>query len=402
MKKILFFIFILALFLRLFTVFTQEESKKVPYSDAKEYDSIAVNLVSGHGYSKDIDAPKIPTSRRVPVYPLFLASVYAIFGHSYMAVKIIQAILGALLCIVVFLIANMVYSDKFTAVTASFITAIYKPFVSGFNYYGGPALLLSEYFFMFILALTILTILFFIKNENKGLGALSGIFIGLTILTRPEFALYPILLVFYLFLKSQLSVKRFIKKYFIVYFFIALTLTPWIIRNYAIYKKFIPLSTLGGYVFLHGNNSLARGGWEYPVYHDAIMKKTENMSEYEKNRLFLKKGIEELKAGSKRIPKLFIKKILVHWAPFEKRFELFNLYYAIILIFGIPGMLLFRKGAMKGILLISFLTTTLTAVIIWGDPRYRYPYELFLIIFAAFAMKEIFTITQRKVFNYGK
>ena len=153
MKRILFAIFILALFLRLFAVVTQEESGGLPLGDAKQYDNIAVNILSGNGLSEVFDGPRVPTSKRPPIYPLFLAGIYAIFGHNYFAVKVIQAIIGGIFCIVVFFIAYTVYADKRIAIISSFLTAIYRPFISGITYYGGPARLLSEYLYMFILGI---------------------------------------------------------------------------------------------------------------------------------------------------------------------------------------------------------------------------------------------------------
>ena len=46
---------ILALILRLFAVFTQEESERLPRSDAANYDKIAMSVVSGEGFSAIIE-----------------------------------------------------------------------------------------------------------------------------------------------------------------------------------------------------------------------------------------------------------------------------------------------------------------------------------------------------------
>ena len=168
---------------------------------------------------------------------------------------------------------------------------------------------------------------------------------------------------------------------------------PWVTRNYIVHGRAVPLSTLGGYIFWMGNNYLANGSSSgaYTENYLELMKETENMSEYERDKVFFKDGIKELKTNPKRIPKLFIKKIMVHWAPFEEGFRLFNPYYAVILLFGSIGILFFRRRSiMENVLLIVFLTTTLTAIITVGDPRYRHPYESCLIIFAALSMNEIF------------
>lgn len=399
LKKILFIIFIIALSLRLIAVFTQEESKRVPGADAKDFDNIAVNIISGHGFSRVVEGEKIPTSFRPPVFPWFLAIVYTFFGHNYIAVKIVQAVLGSLTCILIFFIATTIY-DKKTALIASIIMAVYKPFISGFNYYGGPAILYSEYFYIFILGLTILMVLRFIKEQNKVYAVMAGIFMGLAVLTRFEFILYPIFLFPYLFLMSHFSIKKFIRKYLLMYLFIGLTLMPWVTRNYIVHGRTVLLSTLGGYIFWMGNNYLANGSSSgtYTENYLELMKETESMNEYERDRIFFKDGIRELKTNPKRIPKLFIKKILILWAPFENGFGMFNPYYAVILLFGSIGILFFRKSVItEHILLILFLIITAVAVVTFGDPRYRYPYESCLIIFAALAMNEIFNLIANRI-----
>ncbi|MBU1061146.1 MAG: hypothetical protein KJ952_00275, partial [Candidatus Omnitrophica bacterium] len=61
------------------------------------------------------------------------------------------------------------------------------------------------------------------------------------------------------------------------------------------------------------------------------------------------------------------------------------------------GILFFRKrNNLEYVLLIPFLMTTLTAIIMYGDPRYRYPYEPYLIIFAALAINGIINITNNR------
>ena len=363
--KILFGIFIIALFLRLSAVFSEKEIDKLPKSDGKGYDEMAVNLASGNGLSQFINGSLSPIVYRTPVYPMFLAGIYSIFGHNYLAAKIIQAVIGALLCIVIFFISNIIYDDATIGLIASLGVALYKPFISGFSCCAGPVHLLSEYLLMFMVGLAVLTTLYFIKNGGIKIGMLSGIFMGLAILTRSEFAVFPCVLVIYLLYISKLSIKTFIKKYFIIY------------------KEFIPLSTTGGVIFWMGNNSLANGS----LSNFEAMKDISNNQE---SKEYFKRGIKELRNNPRRIPRLFIKKILVQWAPFENGFKIFNPYYAFMLFFGSIGILFFRKKViLEKILLIIFLSTTLAAIITFGHPRYRYPYEPYLIIFAALAINGI-------------
>lgn len=391
LNKILFLIFILAFFLRFLAVVMQDDTGKALGADAKQYDNIAVNIISGNGFSQVVDGPKVPTAYRTPTFPLFLAFIYYIFGHNYIAAKMAQALLGAFFCLLIFFITNAIYKNETISLIASLITVLYRPFISGFSYYGGPGSLLSEYLYMFIMGAAVLSIVIFMKGGNRKFGILSGIFIGLTILTRPDFALFPFILFIYLFFYTyRFSLKKFIKKYFILYLFIFLAVLPWIARNYVAFGKFIPLSTHGDTLWL-GNNSLARGAWSYPENYIATMDQIKNLPEYEQNKILFKNGLEYLKNNPKRAFALIPRKIVIHWIPFEEKFKMFNPYYAAVLLLAGIGILFFRiKQPGEHILFLVLLTTTLISVIMLGEPRFRYPYEPYLIIFASLTVNRIF------------
>jgi 4-amino-4-deoxy-L-arabinose transferase-like glycosyltransferase len=401
-NKILLGIFVLALFLRLLAVINQEASEIMPRSDAKEYDKIAINMASGYGYSLYRDGKYVPTMHFLPGYPLFLATIYRFFGHDYMAAKVMQAIIGALFCIIIFFIGRAIYGD-YTGITAAFIAAIYKPFACGllFSCYGGPAYLLSEYLTMFFISLSILLFILFLKKKDKILAVMTGILIGMTVSTRPEFIIFPVLFFLYFLYASRFAISAVIKKYFLIYLFIGLTLAPWIIRNYIIERKFIPFSTYSGIVFWVGNNSLAKGGWVWPEDYQKTIDKIKGFSEYQENKIFFTKGLEWVKHNPKKMPWLIIKRLLIHWAPFENGLKVFNVYYAFVLLFAAIGILFFRNRSVSEVsLVVALLTTSATAAIFYGDPRYRYPYEFCLIIFAALAIVKIFGIIGRKA-AYG-
>ena len=55
--------------------------------------------------------PGIPTAHRTPIYPLFLSGVYFIFGHSYLAVRIMQAIIGALTCLLIYWLGKEIFDE---------------------------------------------------------------------------------------------------------------------------------------------------------------------------------------------------------------------------------------------------------------------------------------------------
>ena len=165
-KKTLAFFFLAALALRLAAVINLPTYRQVPTVDDAQYDTLAVNLLAGKGFTLDSATGK-PTSWRMPLYPLFLASIYSIFGHNYLAVRIIQCIMSALLCIMIFYIGKMTFGRK-TGFFAALILAFYQPYIY-YLYYGGPAFLFSENLFNFLFLIFILFLVkeFFVNPSLK-------------------------------------------------------------------------------------------------------------------------------------------------------------------------------------------------------------------------------------------
>src|SRR5215510_11751679 len=67
--------------------------------DGRVYAQIARNVLEQHVYSHDSQAPYNPSIIRLPGYPLFVAGIYAVFGHgNNTAVRVIQAVLDTATC----------------------------------------------------------------------------------------------------------------------------------------------------------------------------------------------------------------------------------------------------------------------------------------------------------------
>jgi 4-amino-4-deoxy-L-arabinose transferase-like glycosyltransferase len=74
--------------------------------DGRLYARIAINILEHRSYSTDAEEPFSPTLIRVPGYPLLIAGVYAAFGRdNNRAVRVIQAMLDAITCWLIALLA---------------------------------------------------------------------------------------------------------------------------------------------------------------------------------------------------------------------------------------------------------------------------------------------------------
>ncbi len=97
--------------------------------DGRVYAQIARNLVEQHVYSHATEAPYDPTLIRLPGYPLLLASIYSIFGHTNNgAVRIVQALVDTATCAVIALLSFYWQPDekkkRATAIAALALAAV--------------------------------------------------------------------------------------------------------------------------------------------------------------------------------------------------------------------------------------------------------------------------------------
>jgi len=79
--------------------------------DSLGYEQIARNVLERHVYTNYAEPPYTPTLVRLPGYPLFLAAIYSVFGHTNnTAVRIVQALLDTGTCLLVAVLAGMLAS----------------------------------------------------------------------------------------------------------------------------------------------------------------------------------------------------------------------------------------------------------------------------------------------------
>jgi len=97
----------------------------------------------------------------------------------------------------------------------------------------------------------ILISIYAIKEKSKKYYIAGGIIFGLAILFRPSIALYP-LIIFIIWCKEKYKIKEMIKFTVITMFACITVLSPWWIRNYTVFNKFIPFTLSSGNPMLQG------------------------------------------------------------------------------------------------------------------------------------------------------
>ncbi len=90
-RRSLIYIFVLALLVRLAFVSTMREG--FYFSDSVKYSAAAVNLITNGEFGEAYTRP--------PVYPVFLAGIYAVFGEKIFAVRVVESVVGAGLAVMI-------------------------------------------------------------------------------------------------------------------------------------------------------------------------------------------------------------------------------------------------------------------------------------------------------------
>ena len=142
--------------------------------DSVRYDNIAWNLVQGKGFSLE---PGTPAFLIGPAYPTFLAFIYSIFGHSYSAVLIVQALLSTLTCFMIYLLGKKIVNQK-VGLLAALVTGIYPANIITVS------MIMTETLFTFLLVVMILLLTKAVENK-KNISFLSvGVMLGLLSLCK--------------------------------------------------------------------------------------------------------------------------------------------------------------------------------------------------------------------------
>lgn len=234
-----FFLFIVALLVRIVAIaaYFQYNPCMLLY-DAGHYHSLAMSLTQGLEY---VGADGAPYFYRLPGYPFFLSTCYKIFGQHPVAALCMQAVIGALIPLILFFLARLIFKDT---PAVAYLAALTCCFHTGYIIYAG--LVMSETLFAFLFMLFCL--LFFHAFENKWrrihqglLFGSAGLMLGLASLVRPVGLFVLLLAIGYIFFfYHRLVVEKILASVAISVGWLAVV-GVWLLRNFLI----------TGYLFFH-------------------------------------------------------------------------------------------------------------------------------------------------------
>lgn len=399
--------------------------------DQISYDALAQRVVAGHGFSFAVDSwpyakAGAPTAFWSFGYVLFLAAVYAVFGHLPLIARLLQAItVGILLPWLTYRITDRIFG-RHAALIAALISAVYLYFILF------AAALMTESLYIVVILWSIDAAMRLGDYDGRQvapgvpsalsrvlLGVELGLALGITLLLRQVILPYFVLLLAWLgFLALHSAHRRSAFLAILVAVLIAVGLTlPAVIRNYFVFGQVGMPNTNSGFAFFWSNHPIYGTSFE-PVlspslgisYQDLIPEDLRSLNEVELDRALMRAGLDFVRQDPLRYVRLTISRIPVYflfWPVQESslasnvaRVASFGLFLPFMLI-GIGLSLakcqwkeirILANSAPSStqcrhlVLIFAFiLLYTVIHLASWANVRYRLPVDAFLIMFAGYA-----------------
>jgi 4-amino-4-deoxy-L-arabinose transferase-like glycosyltransferase len=197
---------------------------------------LAQNIAAGKGICL---IGGTPTAFRVPLYPVFLAALT--MGHrEFLPIVIAQSIIGAATVFCTALLARQLFGKRAATIAAA-IAALYPYYIIH------DKALEETSLFTLLTLLAVLAIQRTARNGSLPFAALAGILLGLDTFTRATIAPFA------LFAALWLIWQKRTKAAILCALCIAITVSPWLLRNYRLTGT-AALSTEAGRELWIGNS----------------------------------------------------------------------------------------------------------------------------------------------------
>ena len=359
--------------------------------DEREYLALAGGLAEGRGFVYT-EPPAGTTAQfgRAPGYPAFLAAIGAGSRTPTAApvrVKVIQGILGAFGVWLIALAARDAAGLR-AGIAAAWISAVYPPLV------WIPAYVFSETLYSLLALGTALTLQAAVERWASGsrgghstgrgpaLALIAGALCGTAILVRPA-------MLFFLPLATIWLLRRRLPRAAVALVVGAtLVVTPWTVRNYRTYGRFVLVASEGGVTFWTGNHPLARGEGDLAANPElklaelAFRRAHPGLTAEELEPLYYRDAIEHIMADPLWWLGLLARKVFFTVVPSGPSYRLHSfryraasvISYGLLLPFAVAGaFVLWRRGRRPTALLLLAAASVLVCIVFFPQERFRIP-----------------------------
>ncbi len=349
---------------------------KFSFGDQRVYLEVAVKLFkSGFLYEGN------PTAMFPPVYPIFIALV-SVLSRDPMAVRLAQIIIASLLVFPIYKL-SLRFSSRKGAMLAVFFYALYIPAASMpvFIY---PQMLASVWaigFLAFNLSLSGRPFRWFRDLLYGAYIAIGGLLVTMML---------PLA-----FLPTIFLLKKDLRRWFLVAAGFLVILSPWAVRNYAVFNKPVLFSSTGGKNLWAGNCQWATSNsGSNPIYRTEEGVEILSKGEIDGEAEFKARALDWIFNNPLNCFTLYIKKFINFWrlysAPVSfgevkigKEEIVFAFSWLALLSVWLASSFKNRRDSTHLVFTLSIILFALSYSVFFTRVRFRMPIEPLMIILAS-------------------
>jgi 4-amino-4-deoxy-L-arabinose transferase-like glycosyltransferase len=367
------------------------------YDFGEEMGAVARSIVTGRGFSSPFPELSGPTTWVAPVYPLLIAAVFKIFGlystASALVMLALNSAFSALTCWPMYLVGRELTSRR-VAMYSMWLWAIVPQFMHwAINWIWDAALT------GLVLTTFVLVALRMSRSATRRQWMGFGLAWGLAALLNPTLLSVLPFMVLYIGWHARRRGEAWVGRAVLCCLLVVLVVTPWLVRNYFAFGKF---------VFIRGNfwaemrygNAIYGDGTEMGFTHPEV-----NMYERKKYLTLGEQGyfdwkkrdtLEFIRTYPKYFAELCGRRVLLFWWDFDDvsgytDWILLAMGRRIFSTLALVGMIWLFVKRRPGALLVASVLCVFPAVFYLTYPpaRYRHVLEPLLLICTLWALAQV-------------
>jgi len=367
------------------------------FSFGWEMGRIAASLASGHGFSSPFVPGTGPTAWEPPLYPYLTAGVFLLFGiyskASAFVLLTLNSVFSALTCVPIFLIARRIFSEK-VAVGSAWAWALLPNVMFWCARWvwetSLSALLVAVIFW---LALTL--------EDRDGFWPWFqfGLLWGIAALNSNSLLSFLPAAGLWAWYRRAQEGKRSLAGVALASTVFCACITPWLVRDYRTFGRFIFLRDNFGAELRLGNGPGADGTWmEYlhPAQDVYALRQYQAMGELAYIALRKRQALDYIQADYVRFAGLCLKRFIYYWVGPPKATQPWWLNPAKNSLFLVSSVLTFwglaraLRQRKSGAWLLFWLILLYPAVyyVVFPALRYRHPIEPEMTMLCVFLLTE--------------
>src|SRR5579862_8843316 len=348
-----------------------------------EMGRIGRSLALGGGFGNPFDGITGPTAWEPPLYPYLIAGIFKLFGiythTSAFILLAINSLFSALTCIPIYYIARKCFDEKI-ALWSAWTWAV-LPYVMYWSVRWVWETSLTAFLLAALFWLTL-------ELENRGTRALAGFGVlwGVTALANPTCLSFLPFSFLWVWWRKRRSGQTAVPGLALAALIFAAGISPWLVRNYEVFGRFVFLRDNFGAELRMGNGPGADGTWMWylhPTQNVLQMREFQRLGEVAYIAERKQQALAFIAQDPARFAGLSAKRFIYFWAGLPRSSKIAalapiknSLFLAssILALWGL-GRALRKKTPGASLFLWLILVYPAVYYLVFPHPRYRHPIE---------------------------